>query len=1031
MGTPSYMAPEQARGEVERIDERADVFGLGAMLCEVLTARPPFTGESTSEVLARAQACDHAAALARLDGCRAEAELVALAKACLAAEPDARPRDAGALAQEVTTYLAGVQERLQAAERERAAAQARAEEAKKRAAAEQARAEEEKKRAAAEQARAGEAQKRAAAEQARAEEAERAAAAEQARAEEAKKKMDAEQKAWRRTMWLAAAVLLFGFLAGGWGLWWTWQRAELGRTTDADLVEVRDDLEKWKIAEAHKAMERAEGRVAGGGPTDLLGRVQQMRDALTLVKRLADIRLKATTLVEGKFPTATVDRDYATLFAEVGLAVEGEDTAVVAARIRGSVIKAQLVAALDHWATSTENPARWVWLLEVARRADPGEWSDRFRDPAAWLKREALEQLAKEAKVGELSPQLLTALGVALIITKANVVPFLTTAQERHPDDFWLNFALGSALSESNPEEAVGYYRAALALQPETSIVYNNLGGALHNKGLWDAAIKQYHRAIELDPKNVEAHYNLGTALGAKGQRDAAIEEFHRAIELDPEFVKAYHNLGTALAEQGKMDQAITAFRKAIALDPKHAKAHYNLGTALSSKGRLDEAIKEYHRAIELDPKDAKAHINLGKALADKRKLGEAIVEFHKVIALNPKDVKVHYNLGNTLKDQGKLDQAIVEYRKALDLDPKWARPHVNLGAALADKGQWDAAITEYHLAIELDPKDAVAHNNLGNALNHKGQRDEAIAELHKAIRLNPKYALAHSNLGHALRDKGDLDGAIACYKKARELDPKNALRHNNLGVALKAKGDLDGAIACYHQAIDLDPKDAHPRGALGQALLMQGRYAEAHEWTRSALDLLPQGHPLHRLVASQLQRCEQCLALDKKLPAMLTGEASPANPGEAVALAQMCQQHKKRHVAAARLYADAFAAEPKLAADLNAQHRYNAAYSAALAAAGKGEDARLLPDKVVAMFRRWALGWLRDDLTAYGKIAQQSNPQVKRALQQRLANWQRDPDLAGLRDKDAVDKLPEAERDTCQKLWADVAALLQRVQEK
>jgi hypothetical protein len=170
---------------------------------------------------------------------------------------------------------------------------------------------------------------------------------------------------------------------------------------------------------------------------------------------------------------------------------------------------------------------------------------------------------------------------------------------------------------------------------------------------------------------------------------------------------------------------------------------------------------------------------------------------------------------------------------------------------------------------------------------------------------------------------------------------------------------------------------------------------------------------------------------LEKTLPAVLRGEASPPNAGDAIALAQMCQQFKKRHVSAARLYAHAFTAEPKLAVDLQQQHRHNAACSSALAAAGQGEDARLLPDKVVTMFRRWALGWLRDDLTAHSKNAEQNNPAVKRAIQQRLTHWQHDPDLAGLRDKDAVDRLPQPERDACRKLWADVAALLQRTQEK
>src|SRR5947209_2441610 len=126
------MPPEQANGDVALLDRRADVFGLGALLCEVLTGKPPYVGRTAEEVRRKAARGDLADALARLDGCGADAELVALAGACLAFEPACRPGDARAVAEALTAYLNGVQAKLRQAELAEAAARAKAAEEVKR-----------------------------------------------------------------------------------------------------------------------------------------------------------------------------------------------------------------------------------------------------------------------------------------------------------------------------------------------------------------------------------------------------------------------------------------------------------------------------------------------------------------------------------------------------------------------------------------------------------------------------------------------------------------------------------------------------------------------------------------------------------------------------------------------------------------------------------------------------------------------------------------------------------------------------------
>ncbi|MGQ0733785.1 MAG: tetratricopeptide repeat protein [Acidobacteriota bacterium] len=241
-------------------------------------------------------------------------------------------------------------------------------------------------------------------------------------------------------------------------------------------------------------------------------------------------------------------------------------------------------------------------------------------------------------------------------------------------------------------DEAIAFYRAALARDPDDAVTRSNLGAALAAKGQLDEAIAQYRTALELAPHDADGHYNLGNALMAQGKLAEAAGQFREALRIEPELTEAHINLGNALAGVGRTEEAADYYRRAIELRPDAVEAINNLGLLLAGQGRLDDAIGQFRRALAIDSQFAETHANLASTLREAGALAEALIHFRRAVELLPGSANAHNDLGVTLAQQNQLDDAIEHFRQAIRLAPEHAEARRNLAMALQIQKREDAS---------------------------------------------------------------------------------------------------------------------------------------------------------------------------------------------------------------------------------------------------------------------------------------------------------------------------------------------------
>jgi serine/threonine-protein kinase len=649
---PSYTAPELARGQIDKVDERADVFALGATLCEILTGEPPFIG-TTEERLRHARDAHLEPARARLRGCSAATELVSLALRCLAPQREDRPRDAAVVARAVRDHLAAAAERARKAELEAAEERARAEQARSR------------------------------------------------------EQLESKRAAWERRargrLIVIAAIVGASLLVGGlvYLLMDGAERRRAERTaaevSDAERTAARAEGEKrWSEALASARQALATARAGDSDPatverlsSDLVRIEEGARAAEEAARRAEADRAMVARLEEirrSQCGAHTLDarsshEQYGQAFRDYGIDVEQLDASAAAAALRARGITLELAAALDDWSwlvrpRGIETPFGadlWRKLTKIARQADPDEWRDRFRVATHTLDMPTMRKLAYQADVHDLPPVTLMLLGryLGVLGMENAALHVLRGAHARYPGDFQILYELAAGLSERpiRAAEATRFFLAASALRPDYACLWSDLGENLERTGDLKGALKAHRKAVGLKPDHAVHHNWLGRLLLRLDDLPAAETAFRRGLEVEPDDLGCTLRLSLTRWWRGDTSQAVKLMRRATELGPHFGEAWVHLTFMLlacadAGAGDHKEALTCAERAVKEAPRFWRGRMMLGYALYRAGRFDEALRELERARRFQP-DGKV-----------GKRHRLLLAMARARCGDKKAARTH-------------------------------------------------------------------------------------------------------------------------------------------------------------------------------------------------------------------------------------------------------------------------------------------------------------------------------------------------------------------
>jgi eukaryotic-like serine/threonine-protein kinase len=419
---------------------------------------------------------------------------------------------------------------------------------------------------------------------------------------------------------------------------------------------------------------------------------------------------------------------------------------------------------------------------------------------------------------------------------------------ERNPSHFWAQYLNALCLlRQQRPAEARALLGACLAQRTDFVWLYLLRGFAQEELQAWDAADSDFQKAAQL-PLDENTRYVLlvyRAVLRIRTDRYAdAVADLQEAIRLKPNAYQAFVNLANAYRKLGNLEQAVAQLNHALELEPGLAHLYRLRARLQLERNQPASALADFDQAIAREtasgPYQVDDLLDRGRLLLRDKKYPEAIASFNAALALRSDHPQALRLQAEALFHLGRFEEVVAAFDRYLETGKPLESVYRGRGLARAELGRYPGAIEDFTKALELAPTSAVQA--------YRGW-------MHLGVDA-PKLAL---------RD----------FELAIELDPRNGDAYTGRGVVLAGQGRYADAARDAAEAIRLGPPS--PRLYYNAARI----YAQCPDPSpQRAVDLLQQA--LHRLPGDQQRafwskniRKDPALATLRRRPAFIQMETT------------------------------------------------------------------------------------------------------------------------------------------------------------